>query len=182
MNELYLYVALIGIALVLFALTRTKESVQATKQHSAVPNAAVDQELKDLLDDFMNELERDNAKLLDGFTKLQIEHKRQIHEQNGIIRSLEARVAKLEAKLAAPAAPPVPAATTPVAPSSAEETSAPALEAEEAVKPAFALQERYAQVISLARQGLAVEQIARETGIGVGEIQLVIGLAKRGER
>lgn len=190
LNQLYLYVALIGLALVLYALTRTKGTSKAPVPERTAPAAApaVDQELKDLLDDFMNELERDNVKLIDGFTKLQIEHKEQIASQNKIIRALEKRIVELEAKLAdAPEPILQPLIEAPVAVEAAvEATSEPAVAAEEAMleataKPAFVMHEKYAQVLALSRQGFAPEQIARETGIGVGEILLVVGLAKRGE-
>ncbi|ARU62483.1 hypothetical protein CBW65_17090 [Tumebacillus avium] len=189
-NQLYLYVALIGLALVLYALTRTKGTAKAPVPERSVPAAApaVDQELKDLLDNFMNELERDNVKLIDGFTKLQIEHKEQIASQNKIIRTLEKRIVELEAKLAdAPELVLPQVVETPVAAEAAVEAkSEPAVAAQEAVleepaKPAFVMHEKYAQVLTLSRQGYSPEQIARETSIGVGEILLVIGLAKRGE-
>ncbi|TCP58849.1 hypothetical protein EV586_10148 [Tumebacillus sp. BK434] len=183
-NQLYLYVALIGLALVLYALTRTKGTAQAPAPDRPAP-AAVDQELKDLLDDFMNELERDNVKLIDGFNKLQIEQKEQIASQNKIIRTLEKRIIELETKLAAAPQPDLmptqetPAALVSAAPAPA--AVAAATVAEETAKPAFVMQEKYAHVLTLSRQGLTPEQIARDTGIGVGEILLVIGLAKRGE-
>lgn len=192
-NQLYLYVALIGLALVLYALTRTKGTAKAPVPERTAPAVApaVDQELKDLLDNFMNELERDNVKLIDGFTKLQIEHKEQIASQNKIIRTLEKRIVELEAKLADAAEPIVPhAAEAPVAAEAAVEAksepvvaSVAAHEAvpEEPAKPGFVMHEKYAHVLALSRQGYSPEQIARETGIGVGEILLVIGLAKRGE-
>ncbi|ASS75623.1 hypothetical protein CIG75_11905 [Tumebacillus algifaecis] len=185
-NQLYLYVALIGLALVLFALTRPKGTTVAQSTDLPTPSKAVDQELKDLLDDFMNDLERDNVKLIDSFTKLKNEHTEQIAEQNEIIRALEDRVNALEAQLLLPM-PTSPSkasvdaeieSSIKVSDDSADMSSDTVVES---AKPAFVMQEKYAQVLAMSRLGMPAEQIARETGIGVGEILLVVGLAKRGE-
>jgi len=38
---------------------------------------------------------------------------------------------------------------------------------------------KYARVVAMSREGVSMEQIARSTGIGVGEVEVVVGLAKR---
>lgn len=166
MNQLYLYVALIGIGFVLFALTRTK--AKAIPPSSGNPQQ--ERELKAALDEFMNGLEAENARLLDSFTRLQIEYKQQFGAQQGQIDALVERVAELEHRLTEalerPLSAPAPEPAAPPAP---------------AAVPGFAFNEKYARVAELIRQGQTPEQIARFTGIGIGEIQLVIGLSEREE-
>ncbi|MFD2171329.1 DUF6115 domain-containing protein [Tumebacillus lipolyticus] len=183
MNQLYLYVALIGVALVLFALTRTKQMPLPQTQPPANSQVVADQEMKELIESFMNDLERDHHTLLEKFTQLSIEQKQRAAEREDSIRSLEARVEELEAMLAASAgAKAVPAQGVPhlqaVVPPLAA-TSSSRTEGQE--RPAFTANDKYAPVLDFARHGYTPEQIARETGIGIGEIMLVIELAKRGE-
>ena len=180
MNQLYLYVALVGIALVLFALTRAKKQpIQAAEPATAARAGLSDSELKRTLDEFMSELDRENVKLLDSFTRMQIEVNQQFAEQSHVIQTLEQRVALLEAKQEELA---LLVAAQPVQ-QPAEETLPPQAEPEP-VRPAsfFAFNDKYAGVVELSRQGLTTDQIARETGIGIGEVQLVLDLAKREER
>ena len=167
MNQLYLYVALIGIGFVLFALTRTK--AKTVSQAASHPQSQ-ERELKAALDEFMNGLDEENARLLDSFTRLQIEYKQRIGEQQGQIEALSERVAELESRLAdveqQPPSRPVP------------ELAAPPVAA---AVTGFAFNEKYARVAELIKQGQTPEQIARFTGIGIGEIQMVIGLSEREE-
>lgn len=198
MNQLYLYVALAGVALVLYGLTRTRASKPAAEpQVDLLARQQQDAELKQSLEEFMTELERDNGRLIDSFTDLQIRTQKELADQQQDVKMLERRVADLErqverammaARLEQPAAsvrlseapPTVEAAPVPT---TLEEL--PPIEALP-VEPTplterFAMHEKYSRVMELSRQGLSAEQIARETGIGIGEIQLVVGLSKREE-
>lgn len=164
-NQLYLYVALIAVGIVLFALTRPK--------HSAVPavvpqqrQTAIDHGLKETLDEFMNELERDNARLMDSFVNLQNDYKQKLTNQQQIIRDLQLRMSQLESMI-----------TEHVATS--EKKSSVPESLLQVTPPGFIFNEKYAKVVELSRQGLTAEQIARATDIGMGEIQMVLGLAKR---
>lgn len=166
MDQLYLYVALIGIGFVLFALTRTK--AQTVSQATGTPQQ--ERELKAALDEFMNGLEEENARLLDSFTRLQVEYKQQFGTQQQQIEALTERVAELESRLTdvetQPSSPPVSEPKVSTAPTAVS---------------GFAFNEKYARVAELIRQGQTPEQIARFTGIGIGEIQMVIGLSEREE-
>jgi flagellar motility protein MotE (MotC chaperone) len=171
MNQMYLYVALVGVAFVLYALTRNGKQAGGQAQAPALESAVlsgVDQgDIKQTLDEFMNELEKDNARLLESFTQLQIEYKRQLAEQQEQIQSLERRLALLE-KRAEEAMPP-----------QAEVASVPVSPEPEPPQAGFAFNEKYAKVVELSNQGMSAEQIAKLTEIGLGEIHLVLGLAKR---
>lgn len=179
MNHLYLYVALIGVVLVLFALTRNGKRVPPTQDVAPVATAALAQatlerELHATLEKFMNELDRENAHLLQTLSELQQESRHQFANQQETIRALEHRVQHLENKLEEQALL-LEAGTVEIPVQTFEQ------ENEEPSKPAFAFNEKYARVVELTRQGQTPEQIARETGIGLGEIHFVLGLAKREE-
>lgn len=167
MDQLYLYVALIGIGFVLFALTRTK--AKTVSQATGTPQQ--ERELKAALDEFMNGLEEENARLLDSFTRLQVEYKQQFGTQQQQIEALIERVAELESRLTdvetQPSSPPVP--------------EQPKVSTAPSAVSGFVFNEKYARVAELIRQGQTPEQIARFTGIGIGEIQMVIGLSEREE-
>jgi small-conductance mechanosensitive channel len=171
MNQLYLYVALIGIAFVLIAFTRTKPSAASAAPPPEVAKQQ-ERELREALDEFMNELEQENARLIDSFTNLQVEYKQQFAEQERQILGLQGRIAELEARLTkVEQMPPVHEAPTAPATPTAMPTGSTG----------FAFNEKYARVVELLKQGQTPEQIARFTGIGIGEIQMVIGLIGREE-
>ncbi|MBL0388940.1 hypothetical protein JJB07_20290 [Tumebacillus sp. ITR2] len=181
MNQLYLYVALVGVVIVLFALTRAKSTSAGSSVVPAatLPSSAVDQELKNTFDEFMNELERENGRILDSFSNLERETREQLAAQQNVIQALDQRVQELEQLVASQALVPAlaAAATTDSAVVPGTEPQA----AEQPKVPGFLVNEKYTKVVELANRGLAEPQIARETGIGIGEIRLVLGLVKREE-
>ncbi len=168
MNQLYLYVALIGVGIVLFALTRSKKPAIPDGIHRPQQSIAVDHGLKETLDEFMNELERDNARLVDSFAKLQNDYKQKFSNQQQVIQDLQVRMSEMESMIVQQV-------------SAVDRESERVIQTSEAPAPAlgFAFNEKYAKVVELSNQGLTAEQIARSTDIGMGEIQLVLGLAKR---
>jgi len=163
-NQLYLYVALIAIGIVLFALTRPKNSAVP----AVVPQqqTAIDHGLKETLDEFMNELERDNARLVDSFVNLQNDYKQKLTNQQQVIQDLQLRMSQLESMI-----------TEHVATSEKQPSRPESLQ--QVTPPGFIFNEKYAKVVELSRQGLSAEQIARATDIGMGEILMVLGMAKR---
>ncbi|HEU4965117.1 MAG TPA: hypothetical protein VFV52_14915 [Bacilli bacterium] len=216
MEQLYLYVALVGVALVLYGLTRTRSKSEPNQPTVAPirPTSAPlsdDQELKEALEAFMNELETDNARLLDSFGKLQVEYKQTIAEQTRTIHDLEARLYQAEQKLTDTTAQlqvlqeqvdTLERGTTTDLLNAEEEAALQVTQfggadvqaestdmseqeganrSQDSPPPAFAFSDKYARVVELSQQGLEPEQIARETGIGLGEITLVLGLARREE-
>lgn len=198
MEQMYLYVALVGVGLILFALTRSRSRTDLAVAPAVPPQPAapssVDQELKEALEAFMNELEQDNNRLLDSFGALQAEYKQTIADQQAVIRQLESRLAAAEQQIADAdhrltdmfaLVQTLEAGARSESPESPlelhiDEEEADTLAAEPSL-PSFAFNEKYARVVELHRAGQNSEQIARETGIGLGEIQLVIDLAKREE-
>jgi len=186
MNQLYLYVALVGVAFVLYGLTRPQKASPPQLTSVQVPTAKLPggmdhQEWKDILDEFMNELERDNGRLIDSFTDLQISTNKQLSEQQLRVQALEQRVQDLEAQIEDIdlSAPPVEAAS--YSPATEAIPQPEPVEETPAAPAPFAFPDKYAGVIERSRLGMSPEEIARETGIGIGEVQLVIGLAKREE-
>ncbi|PWK12683.1 hypothetical protein [Tumebacillus permanentifrigoris] len=172
MNQLYLYVALAGVAIVLFALTRAKSASSAGSSVVATPtgiSTAVDQEMKDTFDEFMNEIERENNRIHDTFAVLQRETREKLAGQQDVVHALELRVQELQQQVVELRHRPIPAVAEAV------------LESAEPKAPGFLLNEKYIKVVELSDGGLTPPQIARETGIGIGEIQLVLGLVKREE-
>jgi hypothetical protein len=180
MNQLYLYVALIGIGFVLFALTKSNKAAGPAPASSGLsPERGRDDEMKTALDEFMSELERENARLLDSFAQLQSDCKKQLAEQDAVIRGLQSQVVRLETELAEQSEKVEnlsQAAGAAAAASSGGGTPEPAAPLAAA---SFAFNDKYARVVELARQGMTPEQIARRTEIGLGEIQMVLGLAMR---
>jgi hypothetical protein len=172
MNQLYLYVALVGVVIVLFALTRAKSASSAGSSVVPAPAAvstAVDQELKETFDEFMNEIERENKRMLDAFAVLERDMHTKWAGQQDVIRALELRIEELQQQIHETSHAVPPAAAQPM------------LESAEPKTPGFLLNEKYIKVVELANSGLTPPEIARETGIGIGEIQLVLGLVKREE-
>ncbi|MGZ4162411.1 MAG: DUF6115 domain-containing protein [Tumebacillaceae bacterium] len=185
MNHLYLYVALIGVVLVLFAFTRNGKNASAN-QASAVQQqgvqAMLEREVKATLDEFVSEMERENAHLLQTIAQLRSDSKQELQAQQELIQTLEKRVTHLEIQVSEQALLLDQVSFHHVtaveqAPLDEEEVVVPQTQQ----KPAFAFNEKYAKVVELSRQGLTSEQIARETDIGLGEIHFVLGLAKQEE-
>ncbi|MGZ4133791.1 MAG: DUF6115 domain-containing protein [Tumebacillaceae bacterium] len=184
MNHLYLYVALIGVVLVLFAFTRNGKNASAN-QASAVQQqgvqAMLEREVKATLDEFVSEMERENAHLLQTIAQLRSDSKQELQAQQELIQTLEKRVTHLEIQVSEQALlldqVSFHHVTLEQAPRDEEEVVVPQTQQ----KPAFAFNEKYAKVVELSRQGLTSEQIARETDIGLGEIHFVLGLAKQEE-
>jgi flagellar motility protein MotE (MotC chaperone) len=187
MNHLYLYVALIGVVLVLFALTRNGKNASANLASPVVPQAVgqamLEREVKATLDEFISDFERENAHLLQTFAQLRNDSDQQLQSQQELIQALEQRVAHLEAKVEEQAVQLVQtnASALHSQPEAATEAASEPTLLLEPLKPAFAFNEKYAKVVELSRQGRTTEQIARETEIGLGEIHFVLGLVKQEE-
>ena len=186
MNQIYLYVALVGVVLVLFALTRSnKGAVHAAASTMPAGGGMSDLELKQTLDEFMQELDKENVQMLESFTKLQIEIRQKFDEQQQAIQGLERQLSRLadrqdqlEKQAAEQQAALAESVTAAPNPEQLAEPDAPSQQAASS----FAFNEKYAKVVELSRQGMTADQIARETDIGIGEIQLVLDLARREER
>ena len=184
MNQIYLYVALVGVVLVLFALTRSNKGAAPVAAPTMTAGGGMsDLELKKTLDEFMQELDKENVQMLDSFTNLQIEIRQKLDEQQQTIQALELRLStladrqdQLEKQVAEQQTALMESAA--LEPERLAEPAAPSPQAASA----FAFNEKYAKVVELSRQGMTADQIARETDIGIGEIQLVLDLARREER
>jgi flagellar motility protein MotE (MotC chaperone) len=187
MNHLYLYVALIGVVLVLFALTRNgKKSAPATISVPTQPvgQSMLERDVKATLDEFIGHFEREQTQLLQTIDEARQDSVQQLQAQQELIQRLEQRVAHLEAKVEEQALQLVDVQETAgqnvQTEALTDDVQVPAL-SPELPKSTFAFNEKYAKVVELYRQGLTAEQIARETEIGLGEIHFVLGLVKQEE-
>lgn len=187
MDHLYLYVALIGVVLVLFALTRNgKKSAPVTTSVSTQPmgQSMLEREVKATLDEFIIHFEREQTQLLQTITEARQDSVQQLQAQQELIQRLEQRVALLEAKVEGQAMQladvQASAGQHVHVQTETDDVQEHAL-SPEPPKSTFAFNEKYAKVVELYRQGLTAEQIARETEIGLGEIHFVLGLVKQEE-
>lgn len=187
MDHLYLYVALIGFVLVLFALTRNgKKTAQATSsvQAQTVGQSMLEKEVKATLDEFISDFEREQTQLLQTIAELRQDSVQQLHDQQALMQQLEQRLAHLEAKVEEQAlqlADVQASGWQTVQPEVSTDDAQEHALSPEPPKSTFAFTDKYAKVVELYRQGLTAEQIARETEIGLGEIHFVLGLVKQEE-
>ena len=108
----------------------------------------LDHGLKETLDEFMNELERDNARLVDSFVKLQNDYKQKLTSEQQVIQDLQLRMSQLESMIT----------EQHVAASEKQLFESPS---PQSVAPlGFMFNEKYAKVVELSRQGLSADQIA----------------------
>lgn len=106
---------------------------------------------------FMEEWQKENEALLRAVTEIQ-------QEIAGRVDAVQARVAQLEAKAALENG----AAPKPVTHSAM-------------VNRAADFRQRHAEIADMAAKGMSVAEIARKTGRGNGEVQLILGLTARGQ-
>jgi cell division septum initiation protein DivIVA len=116
-----------------------------------------DRELENTIQAFMDEFDQENESLLATIKQLKEELNRETDSNRKRIEALEGRIGQLL--------------------KAAEEK--PGLSGEE-VGPALIFNEHYSRVVAMEREGRTPEQIAKETGIGIGEIQMVLNMVKQG--
>ncbi|GAX90551.1 DUF6115 domain-containing protein [Effusibacillus lacus] len=117
-----------------------------------------DKELETSLQAFMDELERENEYLIQTIKQLQTDLQNETAENRERIAELEARVDQLEQK------------------SKSRKTTK-----KTETTPAIVFNEHYSRVVTMLREGRSPEQIAKDTGIGMGEIQMITSLIKQGD-
>lgn len=116
-----------------------------------------DKELEQTIQAFMDELEEENESLLQTIKEMQEELTRESDLNRKRIESLEAQFNQMKRQNDGQMTP-----------------------ADMEVSPALIFNEHYSRVVAMDREGRSPEQISRETGIGIGEIQMVLNLARQG--
>lgn len=118
---------------------------------------AADKELEKTIELFMDEFERENESLLKTVKQLQQDLKNEIELQSKRIEIIEDQVQGLQ-----------------------QHNIAAAQQEQPEISPALVFNEHYSRVVEMDREGRTPEQISKETGIGLGEVQTVLNLAKQG--
>lgn len=145
--KLFLFVSLLGIGVVLYAALKGKPEPE---------HAPPDKELETSLQEFMDELEKENQYLLQTIEQLQSGLKREIAADRERIAKLEEKVERFLER------------------SGNRETAR-----EPEAAPTLVFNEHYSRVVTMAKEGRTPEQISKDTGIGMGEIQMILNLVKR---
>ncbi|WP_018132533.1 hypothetical protein [Effusibacillus pohliae] len=149
-SKLFLFITLCGIGIVLYAAVKGKPDAVGASHR----------ELEASLQAFMDELEKENQYLIDTIEKLQSELQSEINLNRRRIEQLEAKIAEFQLQGGTDRGRSVPQP----------------LEA----MPALVFNEHYSRVVTMIKEGRAPEQIAKDTGIGLGEIQMICNLIKQG--
>lgn len=126
----------------------------ATRMKSAT---APDRELENTIQAFMDEFDRENESLLATIKQLKEELKQETDLNRKRIEALEGRMGHLLNAM--------------------EDMRGVS---KEEVGPALIFNEHYSRVVAMDREGRTPEQIAKETGIGLGEIQTVLNMVRQG--
>jgi hypothetical protein len=113
------------------------------------------QELATSLQAFMDEFEKENAYLIRTVEQLKAELKRETTVNREQIQELAAKIEHLS-----------------------QNGKTEKLVEEEAT-PAIVFNEHYSRVVVMAKEGRTPEQISKATGIGLGEIQMILSLIKQ---
>ncbi|BCJ85290.1 DUF6115 domain-containing protein [Effusibacillus dendaii] len=126
------------------------------KQES-VPHL-VDKDLEESLQAFMDEFEKENQYLLQTIKQLETKLQRETEENREKLEELEAKVEFLSTQ--------------------GRETKRSVKDSEPT--PAIVFNEHYSRIVTMWNEGRTPEQIAKQTGIGMGEIQMILSLVKQG--
>ncbi|MFC4768814.1 DUF6115 domain-containing protein [Effusibacillus consociatus] len=145
---MFLFVSLLGIAVVLYGILKGKQETSDNSQ---------DKELEASLHAFMDEFEKENQYLIDTIQQLQAELRQETAANRERIGQLETKIERLGQA------------------SGAQKT----VEQPEAT-PAIVFNEHYSRVVMMSKEGRTPEQISKDTGIGMGEIQMILSLVKQG--
>lgn len=145
---LFLFVSLLGIAVILYASLKGKPDPTGNQQ---------DNELAASLQDFMEEFEKENSYLMQTIGNLQADLKIETEKNRERIEELEEKLEQLSQKSKSKKSAKKPEAT-----------------------PAIVFNEHYSRVVMMAKEGRTSAQISKDTGIGMGEIQMILSLVKQG--
>jgi ABC-type transporter Mla subunit MlaD len=167
------YIVLLGAVVIAYAIIMPRK-----KQHAALPAQTV-QNMETALEQFMENMEKDNQELVQLVAKAQQETKSDADRNEQRIIALERKcdrlTEQLELALSSSASP----VAQPVQNIQAVEMEAVKLSNE--AKQLNKIQVRYSELFQLYGQGKSIEVISKKLGMNKGEVQLIIQLAKQEE-
>lgn len=164
MNHVELYIALLGITLILYMLTRTQEKEGGNGEGVAL---SVEKWEK-----FRKEWMEENKRIMTILRQIQDKRREEVNRLEQRLVELEKRIQAIEGREEEQPRK----ETLPEKPGL--ETPPKAAVKEKPFRPH--LSERYRQVYDCHDQGLTPAQIAKKLGMGVGEVQLVLDLRRKG--
>lgn len=177
------YIVLLGAVVIACAFVMPRK-----KQHAAIPAQTV-QSMETALEQFMENMEKDNQELVQLVAKAQQETRSDADRNEQRIIDLERKCGMLTEQLEL--------ALTRSAPASGMVQSIQAVETE-VIKPSNeaavhseapineakqmnTIHARYSELFQLYKQGKSIEAISKKLGMNKGEVQLIIQLAKQEE-
>ncbi|RIX51798.1 hypothetical protein D3P08_15395 [Paenibacillus nanensis] len=192
--EPWLNVVLVGAVVIAAALIMPKKKPESEHSSQSVRN------METALDEFMENMEKDNEQLLQLVSETQQHAKLEAQLKDQRISLLEERCGQLERLLQEAIVRPAVAASHPAhapakdavsdagarAGSTSEEGLAVSAEPDklgdsEKTQNPDSIHARYAELFQLYGEGKSVEAIAKRLGMNKGEVQLIIGLSKQEE-
>lgn len=185
-------IVLVGAVVIVAALIMPKKKPESEQSSQTVRN------METALDQFMENMEKDNEQLLQLVAETQKTSKLEAQQKDQRISLLEQRCGQLEKLLQETVVRPAIAASGQV---QSQDTAAGAKEAidsegphpiagsnasdsqeqNEQTKNPNSIHARYAELFQLYGEGKSVEAIAKRLGMNKGEVQLIIGLSKQEE-
>lgn len=170
------YIVLVGAVVLVgaFVLPRKKNS-------DVQPSQSV-RNMETALDQFMENMEKDNEQLLELVAASQQASKEEANNKDKRIAALEERCEQLEQLLKETVASVAPSASGHALLSGAKAIEAPIHSvASEPQTDAnrSSIQARYAELFQLYGEGKSIEMIAKKLGMNKGEVQLILGLARQ---
>lgn len=175
------YVVLLGavVAIGAFLLPKKKAESAASDTPRSVQN------METALEQFMENMERDNEELMSLVKQSQEDARRENDRKDKRIASLELRCEQLAEHLQS-AMKSLESTSAPKQAKTAEAAAVPAAPMRPAeqpnqqeIMPTASIQSRYAELFRLYSDGKSIEAIAKKLGMNKGEVGLIIGLAKQ---
>ncbi|MGM1045259.1 MAG: hypothetical protein ACQEXX_03860 [Bacillota bacterium] len=175
----WIYIVLLGIGAVLYALMLPKRREETVKSEQVV------KEMESTLEQYMGEVQLENEQLLDLVgqmkqeqTAKQTAQQEQLNEMRHRLLAVEQQLASTEGRLRS--------AETLLASVPVNISATQAAEAVEAADKASqphinSIKSRYTELFDMYEAGRSIDMIAKSAGMQRGEVQLIIQLAKQEE-
>lgn len=175
----WIYIALLGIGAVLYALMLPK------RREETVNSEQVIKEMESTLEQYMGEVQLENEQLLDLVSSMKQEQaakqtaqQEQLTEMRQRLLTLEQQQSSTEARMSS--------LETSWDSIKVTEVSADALASSEsapiAIQPPInSIKRRYTELFDMYEAGRSIDMIAKSVGMQRGEVQLIIQLAKQEE-
>ncbi|UNK16681.1 hypothetical protein MNQ98_19545 [Paenibacillus sp. N3/727] len=175
----WIYIVLLGIGAVLYALMLPKRREETVKSEQVV------KEMESTLEQYMGEVQLENEQLLDLVgqmkqeqTAKQTAQQEQLNEMRHRLLAVEQQLASTEGRLRSAetllASVPVNISTT----QASEAVEAADIASQPHIN---SIKSRYTELFDMYEAGRSIDMIAKSAGMQRGEVQLIIQLAKQEE-